>query len=610
MGDIQYILQDKVSKIVAEKGGIELSPKDVIVNDTKPEFEGEYTVVIFPFVKRLGIAPAELGKEIGDKLVSDLDAVTGFNVVKGFLNLSISSDYWINFVSKIDDKFGLHPRTGKKYLVEFASPNTNKPLHLGHVRNILLGWSAAKILDCAGHDVLKVQIVNDRGIAICKSMWAWKEHGENQTPESTGIKGDHYVGDFYVKFDQLLKQEYKSWLNTEEALELKENSKDPDAFAKSYKNKYFNDKSEIGVQTRDMLLKWESNDQEVRSLWQKMNQWVYDGFEKTYKKLGVNFDHIYYESETYLKGKDLVEAHLDKGLFYRKEDNSIWANLEDAGLDQKILLRSDGTSVYMTQDIGTAMIRNEDHAPDGMVYVVADEQNYHFKALFEILKLMKAPYADGLYHLSYGMMELPDGKMKSREGTVVDADDLIKEVVAEAAKGTEERGDIAAMSSEQKEETIFKIGLAALKYFIVRVNPQKKMIFDPKESVDLQGQTGPYIQYSYVRINGLIHRAHQEEIDFNTAEKGQNLSEQESGLAHMLHAFPALTKQAAEKFDPSLIANYCYQLAKQYHRFWHDIPIFNAEPAARNFRILLSQKVGVVLKRAMGLLGIEMPEKM
>ena len=475
--------------------------KQVNISGTRKEFDGDYTVVVFPFTRAARKKPEVIGQELGEYLVANSEHITDFNVIKGFLNLSISDTYWKGFLEGMYENadYGKHAPTGKKAMVEFSSPNTNKPLHLGHIRNILLGWSTAKILEAAGNEVYKVQIINDRGIAICKSMLAWQKFGDGATPESLGKKSDHFVGHFYVLFEQKFKAEYADWQASDKGKavfkELKKDGQDEAAFFKGYKNKYFNEYSALGKEARDMLLEWEAKEESVIALWKKMNGWVYAGFEETYDKLGVNFDKLYYESNTYLLGKDIVEQGLQNKAFYQKDDGSVWADLEDAKLDHKIVLRSDGTSVYMTQDLGTAQLRYKDFGVEKMIYVVADEQNYHFQVLFEILKRLGEPYADGLHHLSYGMVDLPSGKMKSREGTVVDADDLVAEVIKEAKNGTAERGDIDAFSATEQAEIIRKIGMAALKYFIVKVNPKRRMIFDPKESVDMQGDTGPYIQY-------------------------------------------------------------------------------------------------------------------
>ena len=609
-------IKSGVVKGVEDLYGIKVDPEKVITSLTRKEFTGDYTVVVFPFSKMAKKKPDEVGEEMGKYLVNNISQIDDSNVIKGFLNLSLSDAYWKEFLFDIsgNESYGKFKKNGKTVLVEFSSPNTNKPLHLGHIRNILLGWSAAKIMDAAGYEVKKVQIVNDRGIAICKSMIAWKQFGEGATPESTETKGDHFIGKYYVQFETAFKEEYKAWQNSADRPALPFEH-DPEKMTeaeywKKHKNWYFNNHSKLGASAKEMLLKWEANDEETRNLWKQMNGWVYEGFEETYKNLGVDFDKLYYESDTYILGKDIIEEGLKKDIFYRKDDSSVWIDLEDAKLDHKLVLRSDGTSVYMTQDIGTANVRHQDFGMEKMVYVVADEQDYHFKVLFEIMKRMGAPYADGLFHLSYGMVDLPTGKMKSREGTVVDADDLIKEVIEEARLNSVERGEIEGITREEQQDILNKVGLAALKYFIVKVNPKKRMVFDPKESVDLQGQTGPYIQYSYVRINGVVNRAAKEGIDFEDAKGYKGLEPQERELILQLSEYPHLVQLAAKELDPSIIAAYCYNMAKLYHKFWHDLKIFGLDKETVAFRLLLSKKVGAVLKSGMDLLGIQMPERM
>lgn len=613
------LIQNMTSEAVQSLYAHEVDPQQVVWNETRKEFEGEYTVVVFPYTKAARKKPEMIAEEMGEYFLSNSDGVIEkYNVVKGFLNLVVSDDFWKSFLKNTftDPAYGTFPKTGKKVMVEFASPNTNKPLHLGHIRNILLGWSCSQILNTAGHEVLKMQIINDRGIAICKSMLAWQKYGEGKTPESTGTKSDHFVGDYYVLFEQKFKEEYKGWQVSEEGqkvlAEKKKETQTEAEFFKAYKNFYFNNYSTIGGEARDMLLKWEANDDSVRQLWSMMNSWVYDGFEITYDDLGVSFDKLYYESDTYLLGKSYIEQGLEDGIFYKKENGSVCIDLTDAKLDEKVVLRSDGTSLYVTQDIGTAQLRYEDYQLDQMVYVVADEQNYHFQTLFEIMKRLKAPYANDMHHLSYGMVDLPSGRMKSREGTVVDADDLMADVINEARKNIENNGgDILELPEEELNDTIRKIGLAALKYFIIKVNPQKRMVFNPEESVDMQGQTGPYIQYSYVRIKGVLQRAEQEGIDLSIASQYDQLQSQESALVKMIYNYPSLIQQAANNLDPSVIATYCYDLAKAYHKFWHDLAIFNDdEPVTTAFRLALSRLVGEVLAKGMKLLGIEMPNKM
>ncbi len=617
---ITTIIQENVIEALQKLYGQSVPAAQVQIAPTRKEFEGDYTIVTFPFTKISGKKPEELGAELGAYLVEQVAEIQAFNVIKGFLNLSVSDQFWIHFLENIysEYNFGQHPANGEKVLVEFSSPNTNKPLHLGHIRNILLGWSCYKILQAAGCDVKRVQIVNDRGIAICKSMLAWQKFGNGATPASMGVKSDHFVGDYYVLFEQKFQEEYKAWQQTTEAQAIFENRKKKELadseFFKEYKNTYFNESSSLGKEAREMLLRWEAGEAETVALWKQMNGWVYHGFEETYHKLGVEFDKLYYESDTYLLGKDIVEDGLERGVFYRKPDSSVWIDLTDAKLDHKLVLRSDGTSVYMTQDLGTARLRYEDFLMDKAVYVVADEQNYHFQVLFEILKRLGEPYAAGLHHLSYGMVDLPTGKMKSREGTVVDADDLIAEVIEEARENSKERDTLSDLSAGEQENILRKIGLAALKFFIIKVTPQKRMIFDPKESVDLQGQTGPYVQNAYVRIQSVLRKGEMEGWDndrLSVSAAYQKLETDEKDLVAQLYAFPGIIKEAAASYDPSAIANFCYSLAKSYHKFYHDFSILRAETEeAVAFRLKLCQAIANVLRFGMDLIGIEMPEKM
>ncbi len=595
--------------------GADITSKQITMNSTRKEFEGDYTVVTFPFSRIARKKPDEIAEELGQFLVEHINEIEKYNVIKGFLNLVVSDSFWRRFLEEVYQKedYGRHSPNGRKVLVEFSSPNTNKPLHLGHIRNILLGWSTSQILEAAGYEVFKVQIVNDRGIAICKSMLAWKRYGEGATPDSAGMKGDHFVGHYYVLFERKFQEEYQSWQQSDEAnriyAERSSEKQSESEFFKDFKNEYFNEYSQLGAEAKEMLRKWEAGGPDTIALWEKMNKWVYQGFDKTYRKLGVEFDKLYYESETYLLGKDVIRQGLESGVFYKKEDGSVWIDLSEAKLDQKLVLRSDGTSVYITQDIGTAQQRYADFGVDKMVYVVADEQNYHFQVLFETLKRLGEPYADGLYHLSYGMVDLPSGKMKSREGTVVDADDLIAEVIQEARKNTEERDAISELPKEEQEAIIRQIGLAALKFFIIKVHPQKRMTFDPRESVDMQGQTGPYVQNAYVRVRSVLRKAGEQ--DLSAASGYRQLQPQEKEILGQLYAFPGLVLAAAEEYDPSSIANFCYDLAKAYHRFYHDLSILSADsPAAVAFRLQLSRAVANVLRHGMQLLGIEVPERM
>ncbi len=588
---------------------------DIVLQQTKKEFMGDYTLVVFPFTRLFRDKSESIAEKIGLYLKSHAELVADYNVVKGFLNLTIEHSFWINRLQLLRtiEHYGQLDAKEGKVLIEFSSPNTNKPLHLGHIRNILLGWSTSKILKSAGYDVMNSQIINDRGIAICKSMLAWQLYGNNDTPQSSDIKGDHFVGKYYIEFESRFKQEYAKWQNSEEGIRTyskdRKSEQDEASFFKAHKNQYFNNNSQLGAKAKEMLLKWEAEDEEIRKMWMQMNGWVYDGFDQTYDALGVSFDKLYYESETYLLGKDLIAQGLTFDDFYRKDDSSVWVDLTDQGLDEKILLRSDGTSVYMTQDLGTAHKRYEDTGATKMIYVVADEQDYHFKVLFEIMKKLGAPYADGLFHLSYGMVDLPSGRMKSREGTVVDADDLIAEVIGAVRTATQERGELVDLSDDQRQEIYRKIGLSALKYFILKVNPKKRMIFNPEESVDMQGQTGPYIQNAYVRIQSIKRRIEHEAIA--DISQYQLLDPAEIELVKLLIDYEQQIDQAAKEYDPSGIANYAYELAKKFHKFYHDVRVIKAEStAAQAFRLMLLDMVAIVLSHSMDLLGIEMPERM
>lgn len=610
---ITDLIQDGVIAGIQSLYGEPIAADQISMSVTRKEFEGDYTVVTFPFTKIAKKKPDEIAQELGQFMVGNVKEVANFNVVKGFLNLSVADTFWKKFLLQTSENEGFwkKPSNGRKVMIEYCSPNTNKPLHLGHIRNILLGWSCSKIYEAVGYEVIKVQVINDRGIAICKSMLAWEKFAEGATPESTGKKSDHFVGDYYVLFEKKFQEEYKSWQTGDGKYVFQEKAKDgqsEEEFFKAYKNTYFNEHSLLGKEAREMLMKWEANDPQVKALWEKMNNWVYDGFEETFKKLGVHFDKYYYESDTYLLGKDTVQLGLEKNIFYKKEDGSIWADLTDAKLDHKVIMRGDGTSLYITQDLGTAQSRYEDFAPEKMVYVVADEQDYHFKVLFELLKRLGEPYADGLHHLSYGMVDLPTGKMKSREGTIVDADDLVKEVIKEARAASEERGETVELPQEEQEDIIRKIGLAALKYHIIKVSPKKRMVFDPKESVDMQGQTGPYIQNAYVRIKSIFRKA--QDVDISLADQ-HLLMPGEVDLIRILYRFPETIELAAEDYDPSALTSYCYELAKAYHKFYSEHSILRAETeAAKAFRLKLSLTVANVLKAGMDLLGIEMPERM
>ena len=613
--DIAALLTDAVYDGLTQLYGPEVDRAQINLTPTRKEFEGDYTLVVFPFTRVAKKKPEQIGEEVGAYLTTNVPQVSGYNVIKGFLNLSVAESYWRDLLLDIytDEQYGRAPRNGQKVMVEFSSPNTNKPLHLGHIRNILLGWSTSKILDAAGYDVVRVEIVNDRGIAICKSMLAWQRFGNGQTPESAGIKPDHFVGDYYVLFEQKFREEYTAYQQSEEGRGLYEQraqeGQSEAEFWKGFKNTYFNEISDLGRAAKEMLRRWEAGDEATVALWQRMNNWVFEGFRETYDKLGVEFDKQYYESQTYVLGKDMIERGLEKGTFYRRDDGSVWADLTEAKLDQKALLRSDGTSLYITQDLGTARLRYDDFGFDKLVYVVADEQNYHFQVLFELLRRLEEPYADGLYHLSYGMVDLPTGKMKSREGTVVDADDLIAEVIDEARQATQERDTTAELETADRDDIIRKIGLAALKFHIIKVQPRKRMTFDPKESVDLQGQTGPYVQNAYVRIQSVLRRAGEQSLEAAAAYAGLESDEKE--LIAQLYSFPNLIQEAAREYDPSVMANFCYNLAKSYHKFYHDHSILNADtPAARDFRLALSRAVAQALRMGMELIGIEMPDRM
>ena len=616
---LPQILEAGVQAAITELYGADGSAQTITLQSTRREFEGEFTVVTFPLTRLARKKPDEIAEELGAYLKAALPVVADFNVIKGFLNLVIDGDYWKDFLLEeaLASDFGRAARRGETVVVEFSSPNTNKPLHLGHVRNILLGWSASQLLDEAGYDVKKVQIINDRGIAICKSMLAWQRFGDGATPASTGTKPDHFVGDYYVLFERKFQEEYKAWQQTQEAQEFyarsaKEGVSEA-AFWKSYAKKYFNEFSELGAAASEMLVNWEDGDPEVLALWKKMNGWVYEGFAETYAALGVTFDKLYYESDTYVLGKDMVDKGLDMGVFHTRPDGSVFADLTDAKLSEKTLMRADGTSIYITQDLGTARLRYDDFGAKRMIYTVADEQNHHFATLFELLKRLDEPYADGLYHLSYGMVDLPSGRMKSREGTVVDADDLMAEVIREAQLASEERAATEDLSVDEQREIIRQIGMAALKFHIIKVGPQKRMTFDPKESVDMQGQTGPYVQNAYVRTQAVWRKADLKQVDASaeTAAAYTELAPTERELINQLYAYPELIKSAAESYDPSLIAMYCYDLAKSLHKFWHDHRILSAEsPAAVAFRLQLCKAVGNTLKSGMRLLGIDVPARM
>ena len=591
---------------VKELYGQEVPEKMVQLQKTKKEFEGNLTLVVFPFLKISRKKPDETAREIGEYIKQNCEAIADFNAVGGFLNLVIDKKAWIGLLNEMNqnEKFGEKPVTEASPLVmiEYSSPNTNKPLHLGHVRNNLLGWSLAQIMEANGNRVVKTNIVNDRGIHICKSMLAWLKFGNGETPETSGKKGDHLIGDYYVAFDK----HYRAEVAELKAKFVAEGMDEEQAEKKA------KEESPLIKEAHEMLVKWEQNDPEVRALWKKMNDWVYAGFDETYKALGVGFDKIYYESNTYLVGKKKVEEGLAKGLFFRKDDNSVWADLTDEGLDQKLLLRSDGTSVYMTQDIGTAEMRFNDFPIDKMIYVVGNEQNYHFQVLSILLDRLGFKWGKELVHFSYGMVELPNGKMKSREGTVVDADDLIAAMVADAKQTSEELGKFKDMSEEERNEIARIVGLGALKYFILKVDARKNMLFNPEESIDFNGNTGPFIQYTYARIRSILRKAQAEGISIPaTLEGTMPLNEKEIELIQKLNEFGAAVEQAGKDYSPSGIANYCYELTKAFNQFYHDYSILGADTEEEKVvRLVLAQNVGKTLKNGMALLGIEVPERM
>ena len=596
--NLEHTIQQLVEQALQQLYGLEIGQNPLQVQKTRKEFEGDMTVVLFPFIKLLRKSPEQIGKEIGDNLLKSSSVIEAYNVVKGYLNLKISVSYWLErlneiFLQKDFWKVKLK-ENADLMMIEYSSPNTNKPLHLGHVRNNLLGWSIAQIQEANGWKVVKTNLVNDRGIHICKSMLAWKLFGNGETPQSSGLKGDHLVGKYYVLFDQAYKQQVR---------ELVEEGWSEEEAKKS---------APLMQEAQKMLLAWENNDPEVRKLWETMNGWVYEGFNETYRKLGIDFDKIYYESETYLVGKKIVEEGLGKGIFYRRPDGSVWADLRDDGLDEKLLLRADGTSVYMTQDIGTAKVRYDDFPIKKMVYVVGNEQNYHFQVLSILLDKLGFEWGKSLVHFSYGMVELPNGKMKSREGTVVDADDLIDEMLRTARETSEELGKLDGCSPEEVENIVRMVALGALKYFILKVDPRKNMTFNPKESIDFNGNTGPFIQYTHARIRSVLRKAQEQSISFGKLNNlNLSISEKERYLVQLLTEFPLMVKEAGDEFNPALIANFLYELVKEYNQFYHDYSILKEENTdLRNFRLVLSSAVADVIKDGMALLGIEVPERM
>lgn len=594
---IEQLLIQTLHQAVSDLYGQTIQSNLAQVQKTRPEFEGDLTIVVFPLLRTSKKGPEQTADDIGNYMVSNLDEVTGFNIIKGFLNLSISGSYWVNFFHENinNNDFGHHnEKTNAPVVVEYSSPNTNKPLHLGHIRNNLLGWSVAEILKNSGQKVAKVNLVNDRGIHICKSMLAWQKWGNNITPESSNAKGDKLVGDYYVLFDKKNKEEISS---------LIADGIDKDEAAKT---------TPLLTEAKQMLKGWEDGNKDIRELWSKMNQWVYGGFDVTYDRMGIDFDKVYYESETYLLGKKLVEEGLEKGVLIKKEDGSVWCDLSDDGLDEKLLLRADGTSVYMTQDLGTAQLRYDDYHPSELIYVVGNEQNYHFDVLKLILLKLGRTWAEHIKHLNYGMVELPHGKMKSREGTVVDADDLMDEMYDTAKNTSEELGKFNDFTIEEADNLYNMLSLGALKYFILKVDPKKTITFNPAESIDFNGNTGPFIQYTHARIRSIIRKSN--ELKTNSIvelEADYNFEPKEISILKLLHDYPEITQQAADNLSPALIANFAYELAKEYNQFYHEVVILKeVDENKRNFRIVLSEFTGNTIKSSMALLGIQVPERM
>lgn len=590
---IQNRLIEVTVQAVKQLYNADISENQIALQETRKEFEGQITIVTFPVTRFSKKSPEQTGTEIGEYLKSQITAISDFNVIKGFLNICLADEYWISLLNEtiVKSDFGVFPSNGKKLMVEYSSPNTNKPLHLGHIRNNLLGYSVAELLKAYGYEVIKANLVNDRGIHICKSMLAWQKFGNGETPESTGMKGDHLVGKYYVVFDK----EYKKEIET-----LKAEGQTEDEAKKN---------APLIKEAQAMLQQWEAGDEAVIDLWKTMNSWVYAGFEKTYNQLGVNFDKYYYESNTYLLGKDIIQEGLDSGVFFKKEDNSVWIDLTDEGLDEKLVLRGDGTSVYITQDLGTAQLKYDEFNMNDSIYVVGNEQDYHFKVLFLILKKLGKSWASGLFHLSYGMVDLPSGKMKSREGTVVDADDLMNEMIQTAKERTEELGKTEGLSEENKNALYNTIGMGALKYFLLKVDPKKRLLFDPKESVDFQGNTGPFIQYTYARIKSVISKANFDEL--SAISVPASISAYERDLIMSLGNFPNIIAISAQEFSPAQMSNYIYEVAKLYNKFYHEETILKAEiEEVKNFRLHLSAAAAKIIAKGMNLLGIEVPERM
>lgn len=589
---MEELIIQAVKKGLASIYDTEVDVNTIQPQKTRKEFEGDLTVVVFPFTKISKKSPEQTAEDLGNYLVKNVPQITNFNVVKGFLNLSIAPEYWLSELKNLSKNDNPTPSTNKTYMVEYASPNTNKPLHLGHLRNIFLGYAVAEILKANGHEVFKTQIINDRGIHICKSMLAWQKFGNGETPESSGLKGDHLVGKYYVEFDKAYKTEINQLI--EKGLAKEEAEKEAPIFKTA----------------QEMLRKWEQGDKEVVDLWKKMNGWVYEGFNATYQKMGVDFDEIYYESDTYILGKDVVEKGLAEGHFYKKDDGSIWCDLSAEKMDDKLLLRADGTSVYMTQDIGTAIERYKNHPNlSGLIYTVGNEQNHHFKVLFTILKKLGYSWAEECYHLSYGMIELPHGKMKSREGTVVDADDLMDEIILEAKKMTQERGHLDGLSAAEKEQLYAQIGLGSLKYYLLKIDPKKGMIFNPEESIDLNGNTAPFIQYAHARIQSLLRKA--KELGYSAEFSSADLCEEEITLIKLLKDYPEAIREAAENKSPATLCNYIYELVKTYNHFYQNVAILREEDKNKlAMRLVLSKKVAETIAKGMNLLGIEVPNQM
>jgi arginyl-tRNA synthetase len=592
---MQTRLKEKTAEAINDLYQQQVSPEQVLINIPPREFPHDFTIVIFPFSKMVKRSPDQVATEVGKILKEQFPEIGDYEVVKGFLNIKFKDEYWIGFLNDhyADDSFGSFPATGKKILIEYSGPNTNKPLHFGHLRNIFIGWSVSQIEEAAGNEVIKANIYNNRGVHICKSMLAYKKLGNGETPDSSGKKGDHLVGEYYVRFENALRQQMKELM--EKGLSEEEARK----------------KAPLNKEVADMLLKWEKGDPEVRALWEMMNEWVYRGFDETYGNIGVSFDQNYYESETYTLGKAVVEEGLQKGIFFKKPDGSAWVDLTDEGLDEKLLLRADGTSVYITQDLGTADLRYRQYKPDTMVYTVASEQDYHFKVLKLVCKKLGRPYADSIYHLSYGLVDLPTGRMKTREGTAVDADDMIKEMDETSEEKTRQLGKIENFSAGELKKLYHMIGMGALKFFLLKVDPKKRMIFNPEESIDFHGFTGPFIQYTHARIKSVLRKAEANKISYSNTASVKTLDPKERQLILQLNQYPSMIAEAASGYAPSAIANYVYHLAKDYNQFYAELPILNADDEVTgSFRLKLSAMVASVIKKSMKLLGIDVPERM